>query len=381
MSYTTNVVYCLYQHRSVTMQNFYSFSALSGLQARQATYVLNIPLAMVGKLFSKEDISLPADQRSQRIINQTRVNQISTYIVENPNTYVLPPLVAYVRSGEIEFKANKEFPNLGELQISMSAQLALFDGQHRASAIQDAITKRKFLDQETITVYILPNGGVAAAQQIFSDINMNAVKPAQSIKLLYNQRDQVTAFTKSLIQEIPLFRKHTDLERTNLPASSDKIFTFSGLYQANQVLWKGLGDNAAKPIIIKDFWERMCYVMQEWEQVNDMAIQAGVLREQSLAAHSITWVALAEAGVHIIQKLSENQAWWHIMGNFSMNWSRQNPLWQGRAINGGKITKTRKNIILMANAIIQKYGIELNKVQQGYEDEFLKSQPTKAHAA
>lgn len=363
------------------MQNFYSFSALSGLQARQATYVLNIPLAMVGKLFSKEDISLPADQRSQRIINQTRVNQISTYIVENPNTYVLPPLVAYVRSGEIEFKANKEFPNLGELQISMSAQLALFDGQHRASAIQDAITKRKFLDQETITVYILPNGGVAAAQQIFSDINMNAVKPAQSIKLLYNQRDQVTAFTKSLIQEIPLFRKHTDLERTNLPASSDKIFTFSGLYQANQVLWKGLGDNAAKPIIIKDFWERMCYVMQEWEQVNDMAIQAGVLREQSLAAHSITWVALAEAGVHIIQKLSENQAWWHIMGNFSMNWSRQNPLWQGRAINGGKITKTRKNIILMANAIIQKYGIELNKVQQGYEDEFLKSQPTKAHAA
>lgn len=363
------------------MQNFYSFTALSGLQARQSTFVLNIPLAMIGKLFSKEDISLPADQRSQRIINQSRVNQISNYIVENPNTYVLPPLVAYVRSGEIEFTASKEFPNLGELKISMSAQLALSDGQHRASAIQDAVTKRKFLDQETIAVYLLPNSGVAAAQQIFSDINMNAVKPAQSIKMLYNQRDQVTAFTKSLIKEIPLFQKHTDLERTNLPPTSDKIFTFSGLYQANQVLWKGLGDNPAKPIIIKDFWERMCYVIQEWEQVNDMAIHAAVLREESMAAHSITWIALAEAGLYIIQKLSDNNAWWHIMGNFTMDWSRQNPLWQGRAINGGKITKTRKNIILMANPIIQKFGIELNKVQQAYEDEFLKTLPTNVNAA
>jgi DNA sulfur modification protein DndB len=125
----------------------------------------------------------------------------------------------------------------------------------------------------------------------------------------------------------------------------------------------------------------MCYVIQEWEQVNDMAIHAAVLREESMAAHSITWIALAEAGLYIIQKLSDNNAWWHIMGNFTMDWSRQNPLWQGRAINGGKITKTRKNIILMANPIIQKFGIELNKVQQAYEDEFLKTLPTNVNAA
>lgn len=61
------------------MQNFYSFSALAGLQARQATFAVNLPLGLVGKLFSKEDISLPADQRSQRIINQGRVNQIASY--------------------------------------------------------------------------------------------------------------------------------------------------------------------------------------------------------------------------------------------------------------------------------------------------------------
>lgn len=363
------------------MQNFYSFSALSGLQARQATFVLNIPLAMVGKLFAKEDISLPADQRSQRIINQTRVNQISEYIVNNPQSYVLPPLVAYIRHGEVKFNANKDFPNLGELQISMSAELALFDGQHRATAIQDAITKRKFLDTETITVYILPNLGVAAAQQVFADINMNAVKPAQSIKLLYNQRDQVTAFTKSLIEEIPLFKRFTDLERTNLPPSSEMLFTFSGLYQANQVLWKGLGDDKSKPITITQFWESVIIAIEEWQQLLDLATHSELLRNESMTAHSITWVALAEAGLHMIQKYPQNSEWTTHVERITMNWNRKNPQWQGRAINGAKITKTRKNILLMANEILKSRSFELTKTQQAYEDDFIKSSSPNSEAA
>lgn len=352
------------------MQNYLSFSALSGLQARQATFVLNIPLAMVEKLFAKEDISLPADKRSQRIINQTRVNQISNYIVENPNTYVLPPLVAYVRHGDIQFIPNKEYSNLGELRISMDASIALFDGQHRASAIADALSKREFLASETITVYILPNSGIAYAQQIFADINMNAVKPAQSIKLLYNQRDQVTAFTKSLVQELPILSKFTDLERTNLPATSEKLFTFSGLYQANQLLWKGLGDDSSKPIIISKFWECVLTTIKEFVQLSDGTINSQMLREKSLIAHSITWAALAETGLYIIQKYPSENDWINHLNKLCLNWGRNNTQWKDRVISGGKICKTRKNIILMSNVIINSLGLPLNNVKKEYELKF-----------
>lgn len=361
------MVYCLYQQWSLTMQNYFSFSALSGMQARQATFVLNIPLSMVDKLFSKEDVTLPADKRSQRIINQSRVNQISNYIVENPNTYVLPPLVAYVRHGVIQFIANKEHPNLGELRISMDASIALFDGQHRASAIADALNKRKFLESETITVYILPNSGIASAQQVFADINMNAVKPAQSIKLLYNQRDQVTAFTKSLIQEFTLFSKFTDLERTNLPSTSESLFTFSGLYQANQILWKGLGDQSSKPIIISKFWECLIPTIKEWAELSEGITNSQMLRETSLIAHSITWAALAEAGLYIIQKYPKDYEWIDQLNKLNVNWNRNNPQWKDRAISGGKICKTRKNIILMSNVIIKSLGLQLNNVKSEYE--------------
>lgn len=363
------------------MQNFYSFSALAGLQARQATFAVNLPLGLVGKLFSKEDISLPADQRSQRIINQGRVNQIAKYILDNPNSYVLPPLVAYVRTGEIKFDANKDYPKLGELKISLSADLALFDGQHRCAAIQLAVAQKPFLADETITVYLLANQGVSAAQQIFADINMNAVKPAQSIKLLYNQRDQVTAFTKSMIKEIPLFEKYTDLERTNLPATSNKLFTFSGLYQANQILWNGLGDDPSKPITISKFWEVLIPCIEEWEQLMDLAVHSELLRNQSLTAHSVTWMALAEVGLQLIKRRPNHNEWTFALERLDMNWSRQNPVWQGRVILGGKICKTRKNILLMANAILQHNRIELSKTQQALEDEFLKTIQPDANAA
>lgn len=352
------------------MQNYYSFSALAGLQARQATFAVNLPLGLVGKLFSKEDISLPADQRSQRIINQTRVNQIAKYILDNPNSYVLPPLVAYVRTGEIKFIANKDYPMLGELQISLSADLALFDGQHRCTAIQLAVAQKPFLADETITVYLLANQGVSAAQQIFADINMNAVKPAQSIKLLYNQRDQVTAFTKSLIKEIPLFEKYTDLERTNLPASSDKLFTFSGLYQANQILWKGLGDQSSKPIIISKFWECLIPTIKEWAELPESISNLQMLRENSLIAHSITWAALAEAGLYIIQKYPKDYEWIDQLNKLNVNWDRNNPQWKDRAISGGKICKSRKNIILMSHVIIKSLGLQLNNAKSEYELHF-----------
>ena len=78
------------------MENFYSFTALRGIQGRRMSYIIQIPLSMVGTLFEQENFSLPVIERKQRTLNKARVNQIAKYLVDNPDSYVLPPLVAQI---------------------------------------------------------------------------------------------------------------------------------------------------------------------------------------------------------------------------------------------------------------------------------------------
>lgn len=85
------------------IESHYSFAALSGIQGRQATYLIQVPLKVLSKLIKPEDMDVPVDQRSQRMLNKTRVSQIAKYITENPNSYILPPLVGYIKYGEVKF--------------------------------------------------------------------------------------------------------------------------------------------------------------------------------------------------------------------------------------------------------------------------------------
>ena len=83
------------------MENFYSFTALRGIQGRRMSYIIQIPLSMVGTLFEQENFSLPVIERKQRTLNKARVNQIAKYLVDNPDSYVLPPLVAQIIGDEL----------------------------------------------------------------------------------------------------------------------------------------------------------------------------------------------------------------------------------------------------------------------------------------
>lgn len=354
-----------------TMENFYSFSAISGIQARQSYFTLNIPLSVVAKIFSREQVNLPADKRSQRIANQTRINNIAQYIINNPNTYIIPPLVAYVRSGEVKFIPNEGTVTLGTLHVDFDSDFALYDGQHRCEGIKLAIKERPLLANETVTIFLLPHANLSSAQQIFADINMNAVQPAKSIKLLYNQRDAITAFTKSMIEQFPIFSDLTDLERTNLASNSPMLFTFSGVHQVNKILWKAMGDSQAKPILITKFWEACMNAIPEWEQVHDHTESPESLREKSLAAHSITWAALAEVGAYLYEKFAHNDQWIEHINRISLDFNRDNPIWNRRVLNVGKITKGQKNILLMANVILKNINIEPPTKQKELEINFL----------
>lgn len=351
-------------------ESHYSFAALSGIQGRQATYLIQVPLKVLSKLIKAEDTDIPVDQRSQRILNRTRVAQIAKYITDNPNSYILPPLVGYIKYGDVKFEKLENTSNLGTLKIGINADIYLSDGQHRRAAVETAIREREFLGEETIGLLVYAGANIESAQQVFADININATKPAQSIKLLYNHRDQFTAITRTIIDSLPLFSEYVDYERTNLPLKSPKFFTFSGIYQAVKLMIKDQ-DAGISPAIVQTFWEEVCMNMVEWQKLELKQISPVELREDYVHAHSVVWLALADVGSYLVNTYPTE--WRAYVGRLgSLDWSRNNSDWEGRCVVSGRISKSRSHIVLTANQIMKAIGLDLPKQYQEIEDSFCK---------
>src|SRR5215469_7703498 len=84
--------------------NSYDFTAIRGVQAGAAYYVIMVPLKVVPRLFRFDDEAVPAALRAQRVLNRARVPAIARYITENSSEYILSALCASV-DGEMEFEA------------------------------------------------------------------------------------------------------------------------------------------------------------------------------------------------------------------------------------------------------------------------------------
>jgi DNA sulfur modification protein DndB len=187
-----------------------------------------VPLRLLERLFPAGEAEPDPGRRSQRRLSRTRVPKIARCITSNPDSYVLPALTASV-DADFRFARVGEEGNgrrLGVLAIPLKARFTLNDGQHCAAAVIQALKERPDLDMETIPVVLFADIGLARSQQVFADLNRNAVHPAASITVLYDHRDAAIV-TRHVINRVPLLGALTDTERSALPRRSTALFTLS----------------------------------------------------------------------------------------------------------------------------------------------------------
>lgn len=355
--------------------NWFEFVAIQGIQARSAFYVIMVPLKVVPKFFKFNDESLPITLRAQRSLNKSRVPQISRYMVENLNEYILSSLCASV-DGEVKFESSPNSNQLGKLKISMSATVLINDGQHRRAAIEEAIKEKPYLGDETISVVIYADKGLKRSQQMFADLNMHSVRPSQSIKLLYNHRDEQTFITKDIIKKIKLFNDFTEFEKTSISNRSSKLFTFSSLHSANYEFlnFKSSSFSSKEKVdLAVKFWKQIIRLIPDWQNVQNGKVCSAELRSNFMHSHGIAIQAIARAGNLLIIEHPED---WSMQLNKlnNIDWSRHNlKIWTGRALVTGKINKSHSNVILVTNYILNTLGVPLPPEYQEVEDNFLKS--------
>ena len=292
----------------------YVFPAIRGVQAGREYYVTMCPLRLIPRLFLFNEEEVPPEMRAQRSLNKARVPEMARYIVDNPESYIFSALTASVNA-EVRFESltgnRGPAERVGTLTIPMSGTFVINDGQHRRAAIQQAMSDNPSIGDETIAIVMFIDVGLARCQQMFSDLNRYAIRPAKSIGVLYDHRDQLAIITKSLVFRTQLLSDLTEMETSNLGARSRKLFTLSALHTANKVLLDEVEPESfeRRVDLTVEFWHVVARQFPEWHQVHRREVTAGEIRQDFIHTHGIVLHALGKVGNSLLRKSSDASTW------------------------------------------------------------------------
>ena len=256
----------------------------------------------------------------------------------------------------------------------MEARFIINDGQHRRASIIDALEQRPELAYETIAVVFFLDIGLERCQQMFADLNRHAIRPSRSLGLLYDHRNEKAKLAKLVVMQSEVFRDIVDMEKSSLAKRSRKLFTLSAFYNACADLIEGLatGELVADANLAREFWEAVALQFPAWKQVRDGRLLSSEVREGYIHSHGIALQALAKAGNALLKKFPED--WKKRLSALSeIDWSRGNAkLWEGRAMVGGRISKTGNNVTLTINTVKLALDLSLQEEEQRIEDAYSK---------
>ncbi|MDG5804794.1 DNA sulfur modification protein DndB [Streptomyces ossamyceticus] len=356
----------------------YTFPAIRGVQAGREFYASMCPLRLIPKIFLFDEDDLSAELRAQRVLNKGRLPALARYILDNPEDYVFSALTASV-DGDMVFESQGtegSAHRTGQLRIPMDARFLINDGQHRRAAIELALKENPDLGDETIAVVFFHDTGLARSQQMFADLNRHAVRPARSIGVLYDHRDVNAQITRTLTERSSIFKGFVEMEKSTLSARSRKLFTLSALYFGNLSLLQGLElkqEEAGR--LAQSFWEAVDAALPEWAMVRDKQLSAQEMRRDFIHSHGIALHALGRIGNSLLRETTKATAWKKRLAPLKhVDWSRANADWEGRAIVGGRVSKSHQNMTLTVNYLRKHLGLELSPEEQRVEDAYLRGE-------
>ena len=352
----------------------YIFPAIRGIQAGREYYVTMCPLKLVPKLFVFDEGEVPPSLRAQRVLNRARIPEITNYILDNQKDYVFSAITASI-DGKVRFIPYGEGGResyLGTLVVPMTSRLIINDGQHRRAAIEEALSIRPEIGNESISVVYFIDAGLKRCQQMFADLNKYAVRPSKSLGILYDIRDPLSQLIMKLIDEVPVFEGRVEIEKTSISNRSLKLFTLNNLYAGTAAL---LGKKkrrepvtAEQERLAREYWIEVSKYVPEWQLLMEKKVTSAELRKDFIHSHGIAIHALGIAGYSLVSKHPGD---WktHLRKLKGLDWSRSNAkLWEGRATIGGRVSKAQNNLVLTSNVIKHILGLTLSGAEVKAEE-------------
>ncbi|SVD64328.1 uncharacterized protein METZ01_LOCUS417182, partial [marine metagenome] len=206
-------------------------------------------------------------------------------------------------------------------------------------------------------------------QQMFADLNRYAVKPSASIGVLYDHRDPLSSVTRAIVASSPLLRDVVELEKSALSPRSRKLFTLSAIFGATRALLSDIEEEDLPDHIDTGaaFWDGINEGFIEWDDVREGRLTAGEVRKDFIHSHGTVLHAFGRVGR---AALADGEPNWKDIGVRlgELDWRRSNTwTWEGRALVGGRVSKSKNNVVLTTNVIKAHLGFELSLDERAVE--------------
>lgn len=342
-------------------ENTFGFDAIRGIQADKEFFVVICPLITIPRMFHNEEFEIPPEQQHQRTLNKKRIPIIKQYILDNPKEYIFSSLTASV-DGNMEFQPAPHLGpdgRTGRLTIDLDARFLINDGQHRKHAIEEALKENPGFKNESISIMFVKDNGLKRSQQMFADLNKNAMKPSKSLNILFDHRDTFSQFVVKITKNIEVFKGRVDYEKTSIGNRDKKTFTLNGIADATK---KMLGKSRIKKLTeeetrdVQRFWETLSDTLPEWQHLIRGNMTPKEIRDTFVNTSTNCLNSLGLVG-RVIRERHSNTWTKKIAMLRNIDWSRENPMWDGNLIQNGKLIRTTVGIEMGANAILKKCGM------------------------
>lgn len=339
---------------------------------------------------------------AQRDLTKSRVmNDMVPYLM-NPDyhpffsalTLIMVPMNGETLTEGLDYKFEAPLGGeIGELRVEGQVLLFLADGQHRQSALAEALKRNRNLAKEEVPIIVLPFSSVKRVRQLFSDLNLNAKVVSKTLGLTFESRNPVVLIAKRVMKELALFDDggRVNLKGNSLSKKSPAVISMNTLVEVTTNILSAVLDTSAKslrahpdliaienlepddaqvmqvaqPVI--EAWEVIIDAIPQWQDVIDGELSAGqvrdgvrndddeVVEEGYVAAFGLGWQALGLIAAAIIR--IEGDDWSEQLERAigSVDWQK-GPQWNGTAMVGGRVNNTGPGIRNTAGYVLDKAG-------------------------
>jgi DNA sulfur modification protein DndB len=291
-------------------------------------------------------------------------------MLENDDGFLFSSITASY-SCPVKFTASAEYADVGTLEMEFeNLELIINDGQHRCAAIAAALKENPALGKEKISVLLFETESMDRLQQMFSDLNRFVQQTSKSLGMLYDRRDNLSALTMELAEQVDVFRDMVDKEKITIPRRSPKLFTISALYEANEeLLGKKIAEQGSPAYaeILKravEYWTELSQIIGDWQKVKNGEFTAAELRQEKINTHAVVLRALGGVGRTLLAKYPED---WPTKLRLleKIDWrksvgSSANPLWDAVCITAGSVVSNRQARAATLAILLREIGESTN---------------------
>lgn len=356
----------------------FTIPAIRGTQGGHAFYTAMCPIRLLPRLFpiSLKQTTTDAHQ-SLRRVNVARVREIARDVVAHRDDFHLAAVTVSIEQHVRFVAAGTARPKqvtVGDLTIPLEARLTIVDGIHRIYGLQRALKECPLLADDCIAMLIHVDPDGTRRGQIFSDVKRHERSAAQSLRIGLDDRDEDARLTRDVIVAVPVFVGAIEMEKTAISNRSRKLFTLSALYQANKVLLADRKDTSyeTRLKLATEFWTEVAARIPDWTEIVQGETSAADIRAGYVHCHAIGITAIARAGRALLAQFPKD--WKKRLAKLSsLNWSRTNTkLWEGRAMIGGRLSKSSSAVARAGNAVKRHLGLKLSRDEQAMDRDNLR---------